>query len=200
MLRQASVAAGVASDVSVVMGCEVSVAGDPSASISAPLADRLDIGTSNVALQVAGSYITSNHVIVYDNAVVPANPKHLIAKEYADNNFYTNNTTLNSITAPTGDLSMNSYKITNLATPTSNGDATTKLYVDNAVAGASASQIINSVNANSKLVANQTELTNGSTPINMNSQKITGLATPTVNTDAATKLYVDNATSGISSS
>jgi hypothetical protein len=121
------------------MGCEVSVAGDPSASISAPLADRLDIGTSNVALQVADSYITSNHVIVYDNAVVPANPKHLIAKEYADNNFYTNTTTLNSITAPTGDLSMNSHKITNLATPTSNGDATTKLYVDNAVAGASAS-------------------------------------------------------------
>jgi hypothetical protein len=89
------------------MSCEVSIAGDPSAELSAPLADRLDIGTSNVALQVTDSYITSNHVIVYDNAVVPTNPKHVIAKEYADNNFYTNTTTLDDIAAPVASVNMN---------------------------------------------------------------------------------------------
>lgn len=115
----------------------------------------------------------------------------MIAKEYADNNFYYNTTALNQIAAPTNDVSLNNHKITNLATPTANSDAVTKLYVDQATSSGSAGQIVNGVNTNSKLVANQTELTNGSTPINMNSQKITSLATPTANSDAATKLYVD---------
>jgi hypothetical protein len=66
----------------------------PSAALSAPLADRLDVGTSDVALHITDQYITANHLIVYDNALVPANPKHLIAKEYADDNFYSNTTTL----------------------------------------------------------------------------------------------------------
>ena len=60
----------------------------PSVSITAPLADRLDIGTSNVALHITDQYTTSNQLIVYDSAVVPTNPKHLIPKEYVDDNFY----------------------------------------------------------------------------------------------------------------
>jgi len=44
---------------------------------------------------------------------------------------------LNSLPAPTGDLSLNSQKITNLATPTAASDAATKGYVDNAIAGLS---------------------------------------------------------------
>lgn len=38
---------------------------------------------------------------------------------------------LNAITAPTGDVSMNSQKITNLAAPAADSDAATKQYVDN---------------------------------------------------------------------
>ena len=38
--------------------------------------------------------------------------------------------TLNNITTPTGNVSLNNNKITNLATPTSNTDAVTKQYVD----------------------------------------------------------------------
>lgn len=79
---------------------------------------------------------------------------------------------------------MNSQKITSLATPTANSDAATKQYVDNATSGVSGNQIVNAVNANSKLVANQTELTNGTTPLNMNSYKITSLADATAATDA----------------
>ena len=86
----------------------------------------MDVGTSDVALHITNTAITANHVVVYDNAVVPTNPKHLVAKEYVDNNFYDNTTTLDNITAPTGSLSLNSQKITSLATPTSNSDAATK--------------------------------------------------------------------------
>ena len=74
-------------------------------------------------------------MIVYDNAVVPTNAKHLIPKEYVDDNFYTYTTPLNSITAPTADLSMNSHKITGLGAPTANTDAATKQYVDSISGG-----------------------------------------------------------------
>lgn len=42
---------------------------------------------------------------------------------------------LNGITAPTGDVSMNSHKITSLATPSADGDAATKAYVDAVAVG-----------------------------------------------------------------
>ena len=41
-----------------------------------------------------------------------------------------NTATLDTLTAPTASLSLNSQKITNLATPTLTTDATTKSYVD----------------------------------------------------------------------
>jgi DNA-binding GntR family transcriptional regulator len=110
----------------------------PTVTIEAPLADRLDIGTDHPVISITNSYMTANHIIVYDTPVVPTNAKHLIPKEYADNNFYSNTVTLNNIAAPTADLSLNSHKITNLATPTANTDAVTKQYVDNAISGTSA--------------------------------------------------------------
>jgi hypothetical protein len=79
---------------------------------------------------------------------------------------------------------MNSHKITNLATPTNDSDGATKAYIDSLVSGLNPAAITNGTNADSKLVANQTELTNGTTPLNMNSQKITGLANPSSATDA----------------
>lgn len=59
---------------------------------------------------------------------------------YVDNGtafekFYKSTVVLNNIAAPTGDLSLNSQKITNLAAPTTANDAANKNYVDNAVAG-----------------------------------------------------------------
>lgn len=45
--------------------------------------------------------------------------------------------TLDQITAPAADVSLNSHKITNLATPGSSGDAATKGYVDGLISGVS---------------------------------------------------------------
>ena len=79
---------------------------------------------------------------------------------------------------------MNSFKVVNLATPTTNTDAATKEYIDGLVSGLNPTLIVDDVNADSKLTANLAELTMGLTPLNMNSQKITGLANATTGTDA----------------
>jgi hypothetical protein len=64
---------------------------------------------------------------------------------------------------------MNNQKITNLGAPSSNQDAVTKQYADSLVAGVSSGEIKNATNANSKITAGLTEITNGTTPFNMNS-------------------------------
>ena len=46
---------------------------------------------------------------------------------------YNTTTPLNSITSPTANVSMNNFKITNLANPTSNNDCANKIYIDNAI-------------------------------------------------------------------
>ena len=103
---------------------------------------------------------------------------------------------LDQMAAPTGSVSVNSQKITNLATPTSNTDASTKLYVDtsinNLIDGApSTLDTLNEIAAALNDTANFSDtvvLKAGST--------MTGALTlsgaPTVDLHAATKLYVDN--------
>lgn len=51
--------------------------------------------------------------------------------------WYPSTTTLDQITAPTGSVSLNSQKITNLATPTASTDGATKGYVDGLANGVS---------------------------------------------------------------
>lgn len=77
---------------------------------------------------------------------------------------------------PSQDLSMASYKITNLGTPTSGTDAATKTYADLML-----------------------PLTGGtmSGVIAMGTNKITGLDTPTADADAANKGYVDGVAQGL---
>jgi hypothetical protein len=102
---------------------------------------------------------------------------------------------LDQMAAPTGSVSVNSQKITNLATPTSNTDASTKLYVDtsisNLIDGApSTLDTLNEIAAALNDTANFSDtvvLKAGST--------MTGALTlsgaPTVDLHAATKAYVD---------
>jgi hypothetical protein len=80
-------------------------------------------------------------------------------------------TVLNSVPAPTGNLSLNSKKITNLLDPTLAQDAATKNYIDTKTLDTIADPVAN---------------------VSMNSFKITNLLNPTAAQDAATKNYVDN--------
>lgn len=77
---------------------------------------------------------------------------------------------------PTQNLSMATYKLTNLGTPTDGTDAVTKTYADGKLA-----------------------LTGGtmSGAIAMGTSKITGLGTPTADADAANKGYVDSVAQGL---
>lgn len=84
----------------------------------------------------------------------------------------------------TEDVAMGGHKITGMGTPTNNTDAATKGYVDDAlkninVSGGDASD---KVSKSGDIMAGQ---------LDMNSNKIIGLGTPTANTDAANKAYVD---------
>jgi hypothetical protein len=102
---------------------------------------------------------------------------------------------LDQMAAPTGSVSLNSQKITNLATPTSNTDASTKAYVDtsisNLIDGApSTLDTLNEIAAALNDTANFSDtvvLKSGST--------MTGALTlsgaPASNLHAATKAYVD---------
>ena len=109
------------------------------------------------------------------------------------------------IAAPTADVSNGGYKITDLGTPTLSTDASTKAYVDtsisNLIGGAPATlDTLDEIAAALADTANFSDtvvLKTGSTmsgALAMGTNKITGLGTPTVSTDATTKGYVDGIT------
>jgi hypothetical protein len=109
------------------------------------------------------------------------------------------------IAAPTADVSNGGYKITDLGTPTLSTDASTKAYVDtsisNLIGGAPATlDTLDEIAAALADTANFSDtvvLKTGSTmsgALAMGTNKITGLGTPTVSTDAATKGYIDTVT------
>ena len=118
----------------------------------------------------------------------------------------------------TGNLNLGSKKIIDLATPTSNTDASTKKYVDDSLVPYfkkdGSQRITGSIDINNNRIynmpmpngnnqpvtviyANSNYLRiNGNIPmmgnLNMNNRKIYNISTPTNNNDAATKKYVDD--------
>ena len=112
------------------------------------------------------------------------------------------------------DLAAGGYKVSGLATPTANADAATKLYVDTAISDLvdGAPALLDTLNELAAAIAdNPSYATDIATSLgekvakagdsmtgNLDfggSHKVTSLATPTSNGDAANKLYVDNAQS-----
>ena len=80
-------------------------------------------------------------------------------------------------------LNMNNKKINHLALPTSLNDAANKKYVDDTL-------LLNNVAMSNYLKKDGTVAMTGN--LNINNNKIVSLATPTNNTDASTKKYVDD--------
>ena len=78
---------------------------------------------------------------------------------------------------------MNNKKINNLAPPTDLNDATNKKYVDDTL-------LLNNTAMANYLKKDGTVAMTGN--LNLGSKKIVSLATPTSNTDASTKKYVDD--------
>ena len=143
--------------------------------------------------------------------------KSQLQKNYAESNFFYRD----GSKTMTGDIDMNNKKIENLAKPTVNGDAANKKYVDDSKVDGSVflkvdgtRTMTGNLNMNNNRIYNipnpngpkqptplaytdlaylhvdgSNKMTN---PLNMNNKKITYLQAPTSNSDAATKLYVDN--------
>ena len=114
---------------------------------------------------------------IYNSEVVVAEYADVLEKWRASLFFNTDGVT--------GNIAMGGYKITGMGTPTNNTDAATKAYVDNAVKNATPSggDASDKVSKSGDIMAGQ---------LDMNTNKIIGLGTPTDKTDAANKAYVDN--------
>jgi hypothetical protein len=102
---------------------------------------------------------------------------------------------LDQMAAPTGSVSLNSQKITNLATPTSNADASTKAYVDTSIANL-ISGAPSTLDTLDEIAAALADTANFSDTVVLKSgSTMTGALTlsgaPSSNLHAATKAYVD---------
>jgi hypothetical protein len=102
---------------------------------------------------------------------------------------------LDQMAAPTGSVSLNSQKITNLATPTSNTDASTKAYVDTSISNLidGAPSTLDTLNEIAAALADTANFSD--TVVLKSGSTMTGALTlsgaPSSNLHAATKAYVD---------
>jgi hypothetical protein len=102
---------------------------------------------------------------------------------------------LDQMAAPTGSVSVNSQKITNLATPTSNTDASTKAYVDTSISNLidGAPSTLDTLNEIAAALADTANFSD--TVVLKSGSTMTGALTlsgaPSSNLHAATKAYVD---------
>ena len=102
---------------------------------------------------------------------------------------------LDQMAAPTGSVSVNSQKITNLATPTANTDASTKLYVDTSISNliAGAPSTLDTLDEIAAALADTANFSD--TVVLKSGSTMTGALTlsgaPSSNLHAATKAYVD---------
>jgi hypothetical protein len=141
-------------------------------------------GTITAAKMVTDPYARANHTGTQTASTI------------SDFDTQVRTSRLDQMAAPTGSVSVNSQKITNLATPTANTDASTKLYVDTKVADLVNSapstldtlgEIATAIQAGGT-VYDSFVLKSGSTMTG----NLTLAGAPSSNLHAATKLYVDD--------
>ena len=156
----------------------------------------------NTAAAIAATKIAGTAVTQADTGTVSGT---MIADGAVTNAKITGTIARSKIGVPFANESMNGYRIVSLNEPISSTDATTKNYVDtaisNLVGGAPSTldtlaEIATALN-NTANFSDTVVLKSGSTmsgALAMGNNKITGLATPTVSTDAATKGYIDTVT------
>jgi hypothetical protein len=140
-------------------------------------------GTITAAKMVTDPYARANHTGTQTASTI------------SDFDTQVRTSRLDQMAAPTGSVSVNSQKITNLATPTANADASTKLYVDTAVAN-----LVNSAPGTLDTLGEiATAISAGGTVFDAmvlkSGSTMTGALTlsgaPSSNLHAATKAYVD---------
>ena len=154
--------------------------------LSTPL-DSKDPATKyyvdNTFLDTDGSYPMKGNLNMDDNKILnlpnPSDPKEPTTLAFTEIK-YLHVTGTNSMN---GNLNMNNNKIKHLALPTSLNDAANKKYVDDTL-------LLNHVAMSNYLKKDGSVAMTGN--LNLGGNKIVGLATPTSNTDAATKKYVDD--------
>ena len=148
--------------------------------VAADIAD----GTITAAKMVADPYARTNHTGTQTASTI------------SDFSTAVQTNRLDQMAAPTNPVSLNSQKITSLATPTSNADAATKLYVDTKVA-----DLVNSAPSTLDTLGEiATAISSGGSVVSALVSKagdtMTGPLTlsgaPSSNLHAATKAYVDS--------
>ena len=158
-----------------------------------------------------------NNIFTFNIPVIVPTPtlnNHAATKSYIDNKTWTVSQITNfnsSVVAfrldqfaiPTANINLNGKKIIGLGTPTLTTDAATKGYVDSSIGSISMSitlqgDVTGSGNTGSNITTTLNkrldQINLPTTSLNLNSQKIINLATPTLTTDATNKSYVDGKT------
>jgi len=154
--------------------------------VAADIAD----GTITAAKMVTDPYARANHTGTQ------------LASTVSDFDTQVRTSRLDQMAAPTGSVSVNSQKITNLATPTANADASTKLYVDTSISNliAGAPSTLDTLDEIAAALADTANFSD--TVVLKSGSTMTGALTlsgaPSSNLHAATKAYVDAVGSAVS--
>lgn len=122
---------GSVTSVALSMPAEFSVSGSPVTSSGTLTVTR----ANQSANQVLAGPTSGGATTPAFRALVANDIPTLTAAKISDFDTQVRTSTLNQMTAPTADLSINSHKLTNVTDPTSAQDAATKNYVDSVVQG-----------------------------------------------------------------
>jgi hypothetical protein len=157
-----------------------------------------------VAADIANSTITAAKMVTDPYARVNHTGTQT-ANTISDFDTQVRTSRLDQMAAPTSSFSMNSQKITSLATPTLSTDASTKAYVDTSISNLVGSapstldtlaEIATALN-NTANFSDTVVLKTGSTmsgALAMGTNKITGVGNPTLAQDVVTKNYLESVT------